>query len=100
MVEILAPDNLSPNSSRLEQPGEDDIEVARQAIKTNNALSDNAVVPRKRRHDEVAAGDGSSSVPKRNDHQADHQEVRKKRSAAVDSARSGNQQMLRELILQ
>ena len=90
MVEILAPKNLRPNSSGVEQPGEEDIKVARQEI------TDNAVVPRKRRHDEVPAGGVSGSVPKDG---ADNQETRKKRSAAVDSMRSGNQQMLRELIL-
>jgi hypothetical protein len=99
MILIHAHKSLSPNSSRLEQPGEEDIEVARQEIKTSNALSDNSGLPRKRKHDEVAA-DVDSSVPKRNDHRVDHQEARRKRGAAVDSARSDNQQMLRELILQ
>jgi hypothetical protein len=98
MIKIHAHKSLSPNSSRLEQPRDEDIEVARQEIKTSNALSDNPGLPRKRRHDEIAA-DVDSSVPKRNDHRADNQEARRKRDAAVDSARSGNQQMLRELIL-
>ena len=99
MIKIHAHKRLSPNSSRLEQPGEEDIEAARQEIKTGNAFSDDPGLPRKRRHDEVAA-DVDSSVPECNDHRADNQEARKKRVAAVDSARSGNQQMLRELILQ
>lgn len=98
MIKIHTRKSSSPNSSRLEQPRDEDIEMARQEIKTSNALSHNPGLPRKRKHDEVAA-DVDISVPERNDHQAEKQQTRRKRDAAVDSARSGDQQMLRALIL-